>query len=179
MYRLFVALSLPEIVCDSLSQLQSGLIGARWTPDESMHLTLAFIGEVDRHGLSEIVSALQSISASGFDLRLSGCDFFGDRKPRTLWVGAAANPALTHLQTKVETALRRVGLNLDRRKFTPHVTIAYLKGVSQGEAASFCAMHGLYNAGPFPVDGFHLYESRLGSEGAHYEILETYSLSST
>ncbi|MCA8888356.1 MAG: RNA 2',3'-cyclic phosphodiesterase [Parvularculaceae bacterium] len=179
MYRLFVALSLPEIVCDSLTQLQSGLLGARWTPDENMHLTLAFIGETDRHGLSEIDSALQSISARGFDLRLSGCDFFGDRKPRALWVGAAANPALSHVHAKVETALRRVGLDLERRKFTPHVTIAYLKGVSQNEAASFCAMHGLFTVGPFPVDAFHLYESRLGSEGAHYEILETYSLSST
>jgi 2'-5' RNA ligase len=178
MYRLFVALSLPEVVRDSLTQLQSGLIGARWTSEETMHLTLAFIGEADRHGLNEVDTALRSLSAPGFELRLAGCDFFGDRKPRALFVGADGNPALTHLQSKVETSLRRAGRELERRKFRPHVTIAYLKGVTQPEVAAFCAMHGLYAAGPFAIDEFHLYESRLGSEGAHYEILESYSLSS-
>ncbi len=176
MHRLFVAISLPEIVADALTQLQSGIRGARWLPEENFHLTLAFIGEVDRHGLNEIAGALAVIAAPRFEIRLSGCDFFGDKKPRALWVGAAANPALSHLQSKVGVALSRAGFPLEKRKFTPHVTLGYLNGVTQDAAALYCASHGLFSVGPFPVSEFHLYESHLGSEGAHYEIVESYAL---
>jgi len=176
MYRLFVAISLPEVVADALTQLQSGLRGARWLPDDNFHLTLGFIGEVDRHGFNDIAGALGAIAAPRFEMRLSGCGFFGDKKPRALWVGAAANPALAHLQSKVATALSRSGFPLDKRKFSPHVTLAYLHGVTQDAAAQYCASHGLFSVGPFPVTDFHLYESHLGSEGAHYEIVESFEL---
>lgn len=179
MQRLFVALSLPDLAADSLTQLQSGLDGARWTPEENLHLSLQFIGEVDRHGLAEIHSALAGVSAPGFDLRLSGCGFFGDRKPHALWAGVEPAPGLLHLQAKAATALSRAGFSGEKRKFKPHVTLAYLKGVTREAAAGFSAMHGLYSFGPFPVSEFHLYESRLGGEGSHYEILATYPLSSS
>ena len=177
MYRLFVALSLPEVVADALTQLQSGLRGARWLPDGNFHLTLAFIGEVDRHGLSEVASALAGIDAPAFSLRLKGCGFFGDKKPRAIWVGAESNPSLAHLQSKVEIALKRAGFAREKRKFTPHVTLGYLNGAPQDAVAAHCAAHGLFSAGPFPVGAFHLFESHLGSEAAHYDIIESYSLS--
>lgn len=177
MYRLFVALSLPEVVADALTQLQSGLKGARWIPEDKFHLTLQFIGEADRHGLAEIHSALSGLIAPVFEVRLSACGFFGDKKPRALWVGAEPARALLHLQTKASTALGRAGFPGEKRKFTPHVTIAYLAGVSQEAAASFSSMHGLFTCGPFPISAFHLFQSHLGGEGSHYELLETYRLS--
>lgn len=176
MHRLFAAISLPDAVIEQLLDLQTGVRGARWLPEENFHLTLAFIGEVDRHGFQEIASALGAIAAPRFDLRLRGCGFFGDRKPRALWVGAETSPPLAHLQSKVGVALARAGFALDKRKFTPHVTLAYLSGVSPDAAAGFCAVNGLFSAGPFPVDEFHLFESHLGSEAAHYEIVASYGL---
>lgn len=178
MHRLFVAISPPSEVIDALGDLQTGVRGARWLPDENFHLTLAFIGEVDRHGLEEAASTLAGVAAPAFDLKLSGCGYFGDRKPRALWAGAAPTAALSHLQSKVDVALRRAGLFEEKRKFTPHVTLAYLHGVAKDEAELYCAVNGLFAAGPFPVDEFHLYESHLGSEAAHYEVVESYSLSS-
>lgn len=177
MYRLFIALSLPEVVADALTQLQSGLRGARWLPAENFHLTLAFVGEVDRHGLDEVGSSLAGIDAPAFHLRLKGCGFFGDKKPRAIWVGAESNPALAHLQSKIDIALKRAGLVHEKRKFTPHVTLGYLNGAPQDAVAAHCAAHGLFSAGPFPIGEFHLFESHLGSEAAHYEIVESYSLS--
>lgn len=180
MSRLFVALEIPEIVADALSTIQSGVEGARWLPIENFHLTLAFIGEVDRHGYNAAIDALSTIEAPVFDLRLSGIGHFGDRKkPHTLWAGVEASPPLVHLQSKVETALRRAGFTLERRKFKPHVTIAYLKNVSQEAAALFSAQHGLFSCGPFPVNAFHLYTSHLGNEAAFYRIEASYSLSSS
>lgn len=176
MRRLFVALSLPDHVVDALARLQSGMRGARWIPRNNYHMTLAFIGETDRHGLNEIASALAAAGAPAFDLRLRECGFFGDKKPRALWVGAEANPQLAHLQSKVETALKRAGFPLEKRKFIPHVTLAYLHGTTPEAAAEFCAVNGLFSAGPFPVREFHLFESHLGSEAAHYEIVASYDL---
>ncbi len=179
MHRLFVAISLPPDIVDALCDLQTGVRGARWLPDENFHLTLAFIGEVDRHGLREAASALSGVAAPAFQLRLSGCGFFGDRRPRALWAGIAQTPALSHLHAKVDVALRRAGFLDEKRKFTPHVTLAGLSGAVREDVELFCAVNGLFSAGPFDVDEFHLFESHLGSEAAHYEILETYSLSST
>lgn len=179
MPRLFVALSLPEIVADALTQLQSGVDGARWRPEENFHLTLAFIGETDRHGFAQAFDALATIEAPAFALTLNGAGFFGDRKPRALWAGVEPNDALDHLHAKVETSLRRAGFALERRKFKPHVTLAYIKGVPAEVAARYSAAHGLFRCGPFPVDAFHLYSSRLGAGASHYEIEASYGLSSS
>lgn len=179
MHRLFVALEIPEIVADAMSVLQSGVDGARWIDPGNFHLTLAFIGETDRHGFSAAIEALAGIDAPAFELRLSGVGVFGDRKPRTLWTGVDASPPLEHLQAKVETALRRVGFDLEKRKFKPHVTIARLKHTPQDAAELHAARHGLFSCGPFPVEAFHLYSSELGGDGAHYAIEASYALSSS
>lgn len=179
MHRLFVALEIPEIVADALSTIQYGVEGARWRPVDNFHLTLAFIGEVDRHGFSAAIDALSAIDAPAFEMRLSGIGAFGDKKPHALWVGAEASPALSHLQAKAESALRRAGFALEKRKFVPHVTLAYLRGASQDAVMQYCAMHGLFSCGPFPVNEFHLYSSRLGNEASSYEIEASYALSSS
>ncbi|WP_428408311.1 RNA 2',3'-cyclic phosphodiesterase [Hyphococcus sp.] len=179
MHRLFVALSLPEIVADALTTLQYGVEGARWRPEESFHLTLAFIGEADRHGFTAALDALSGIEAPAFEMRLSGVGTFGDKNPHALWAGADATPELLHLQAKVETALRRSGFNLEKRKFKPHVTLAYLKGTPQDAAELYAAQHGLFSCGPFPVEDFHLYSSQLGNENSVYQIEASYALSSS
>ncbi len=176
MHRLFVALSLPEVVADALLPMQGGVDGAAWRPVDNFHLTLQFIGSVDRRALDEVASALGGISAPCFDLTLSGCGFFGGRKPRALWAGAVSSAPLDHLQAKVETALRNIGLKLENRKYIPHITLAYLKGVREDVVATYCARHNLFSCGPFRVGAFHLYESHLGGQGSHYEILESYFL---
>ena len=87
MHRLFVGLSIPEIVADSLSTLQYGVDGARWRPVENFHITLAFIGEIDRHGFTEAAQALSGVSVDAINLTLSGVDFFGGKQPRSLCRG--------------------------------------------------------------------------------------------
>lgn len=179
MTRLFVALDIPEPIRDALASLQNGVEGARWRPVENFHLTLAFIGDTDRHGFRDACDALAEIEAPPFDLHLSGIGFFGERKPRALWASAAPLPELLHLQSKVETALRRRGFDLETRKFTPHVTLAYLKGTRRDDAAAYCAVNGLFSTDAFPVLAFHLYSSQLGGKASHYEIEASYSLSSS
>ena len=177
MTRLFVSISLPEIVCDALLQLQHGLDGAKWRDQEQFHLTLAFIGSVNRHGLEEVVSTLEGIAPKSFDLTLKGAGSFGRSKPRAVWVGCEESQGLIHLQKKVETGLRRREFKIENRRFVPHITLAYLKHVPQTDVEAWCTMHGLFSIGPFSVTEFHLVESLTGGESSHYETLETYPLS--
>ncbi|NOX96156.1 MAG: RNA 2',3'-cyclic phosphodiesterase [Alphaproteobacteria bacterium] len=179
MSRLFVALSMPNHIKDALSALQYGVDGARWRSVENFHLTLAFIGDADRHGLGAAIDALSEIEAPDFNLRLSGVGLFGSRKPRAIWVGITPSTDLMHLQRKVDGALRRKGIELETRKFIPHVTLAYLKGARRDEVANYCVMNELFSTEEFPVRQFHLYSSILGATVSHYEIEASYSLSSS
>ena len=179
MSRLFVAIEIPAHIGDALSVIQYGVEGARWRPVENFHITLAFIGDTDRHGHRDACTALAGIETSVFELSLSGLGLFGERKPRALWAGVSTSPELSHLQSKIEIALRRIGFELENRKYMPHVTLAYLRGTRRDVAESYCAVNGMFAAGPFPVTAFHLYSSTLGGEGSHYEIEASYALSSS
>jgi len=174
--RLFVALALPDSVADGLLPMQSGVPGARWSEREQLHVTLRFIGEVDGRDACAIDDALSAISASRFTLQLKGVGEFGGKHPRALWAGVAPNDALVHLQRKIETALQRIGLEPEQRKFTPHVTLAYLKGAPHERVMDFIVQHALFACAPFEVGEFTLYSSHLSPNGSLYVAERSYEL---
>ncbi|HEY4263999.1 MAG TPA: RNA 2',3'-cyclic phosphodiesterase [Micropepsaceae bacterium] len=176
MIRLFVALELPETVRDRLTALEGGVPGARWAGDEQLHLTLRFIGEVDENVANDIDDALAGIRTPAFALELAGVGEFGGKKPRALWAGVRANDALLHLQRKIETALQRIGLPAEERKFSPHVTLARMHSAPQEKIVQFLTQHALFASGPFPVDRFVLFSSQLGSGGSVYHAERIYKL---
>jgi len=174
--RLFTALALPDTVASSLLMLQSGVPGARWQTREQLHLTLRFIGEADGRDAIAIDDALATISDPVFSIELKGVGSFGGKRPRSLWAGVAANEALLHLQRKIESALQRIGIEADRRKYTPHVSLAKLKGTQHGHVLDFLTDHALYASGPFAVNGFILYSSLLTPNGSIYRAEKAYQL---
>ncbi len=179
MIRLFVALDLPGGLRSRLAILAGGLPGARWVPAENYHLTLRFIGEVPGHRADEIDGALAAIRCREFALALSGMGTFekGGR-PTALWVGAARNPALDHLQTKIETALQRIGLPAERRRFAPHVSLARVDGVPAAKLAHYLQANNLFRA-ELPIGHFTLFSSRIGKEQAVYTPEVDYALAPT
>ena len=165
--RLFVALDLPEAAKEELTALQGGLPDARWTPPEQLHLTLCFIGETDGTLFLDIRDALAEIAAPAFDLRLKGLGFFPPRQtPRVLWAGVVDNPQLIRLQKQVATCLRHAGADLERRRFSPHITLARLGEGAQTRLQRYLGAHALFSGSPFAVDHFTLYSSILGRNGA-------------
>jgi RNA 2',3'-cyclic 3'-phosphodiesterase len=176
MIRLFVALEIPEAVRAMLTRLQTGVPGARWAAPEQMHLTMRFIGEVNGTMANDIDDALASVRASAFTMELAGVGEFGGKNPRALWAGVRANEALLHLQRKIETALQRFGLEPERRKFTPHVTLARLKATSRGHVMDFLTDHALFASASFEMKHFVLFSSKLGSNGSIYRLERTYAL---
>ena len=174
--RLFVALALPDVVAQSLMLIQGGVPGARWQTREQLHLTLRFIGEVHGRDAAMLDDALADIRVPAFDLQLHAVGQFGGKQVHSLWAGVRKNEALEHLQRKVDSAIRRVGQPQDQHKFTPHVTLARLRGAEQGRVREWLTHHALYTSAEFPVEAFVLYSSKLTSDGSIYRVEQDYSL---
>ena len=175
--RLFVGIELPWEVRDRLDRLDGNIPGARWLPMENLHLTLRFVGEAGKHQAEEIDLALAGLRARSLTLSLAGVGTFakGGRET-TLWVGVERNLQLEHLQTKIETALQRIGLEPERRRFTPHVTLARLDNPPPDKLAGFVQAHNLFRAGPIEIGHFTLFSSLLGKEAAVYTAEVEYPL---
>ncbi len=167
--RLFVALDLPHALRQSLADLAVGLAGARWLPPENYHITLRFVGEVPAHKAEEIDLALATLRGRAFSLSLAGVGTLekGGRVT-ALRAGVERNPALEHLQNKIETALQRAGLPTERRRFAPHVTLARLDNAAEGKRAAWIQAHNLFRSQPVTVGHFTLFSSRLGKEQSVY-----------
>ncbi len=175
--RLFVALDLPETIRHELSTIAHGIPGARWVPEENYHLTLRFIGACENWQAHDVDEALAGIRARPFELSLGGLGTF-ERQGRVqaLWVGAQRSEALSLLQSKIENALRRVGLESERRRFAPHVTLARTDGADPAKIAAFMQRHNLFRAAPVRIDRFTLFSSHLGRECASYTPEVEYDL---
>ena len=179
MVRLFVALALPDTIRDQLTGICAGLPGARWVPPENLHLTLRFIGELDRGDIPDIDDALSRISADAFEIRLDTIGFFGrGRAIRALWIKTARSPELAVLQAGVESAMVRAGCAPEARKFVPHVTLARFRRARSDLVERFVADHSMFKLDPFPVQALTLYSSFLSHAGAIYAPEAEYPLGS-
>lgn len=175
MHRLFVAIRPPAGVRDALLDLMGGISGARWQSDDQLHLTLRFIGEIDRHAAEDVHAVLGSIHSSRFDLAVCGLGAFDRRGvPEVVWAGVAPAEPIHALHKKVDQAIARVGIEPDRRAFHPHITLARL-GRGAGPVHDFLARP-VANVPAFTADSFVLVESRLTPDGALYTELAHYPL---
>ena len=158
--RLFVALDLPHSLRERLSWMAGGLPGARWVAPENYHVTLRFIGELPGYRAEEVDQALAALRAPGFTLQLAGIGTFekGGRV-NSLWAG-----------------VQRAGLERERRRFLPHVTLARMDGVPEAKIAGWVAGHNLFRSQPVLVEHFTLFSSRLGKEQAVYTPEVEYEL---
>jgi 2'-5' RNA ligase len=177
MIRLFVALDLPPELKTQLALLAGGIPGAKWVPAENYHLTLRFIGEVQNWRAQEVDEALAQIRARPFELALKGAGMFekGGRV-QSLWIGTERNDGLSFLQCKIETALQRIGLEPERRRFAPHVTLARTDKAAPEKLISWVQAHNLFRATPIMVEHFTLFSSQLGKQASVYTPEVEYDL---
>lgn len=176
MHRLFVAIRPPAAIRQLLLAVMGGVSGARWQSDDQLHLTLRFIGEVDRHLAGDIHAALGGVHYPRFELSLSGLGAFDGRGyPDAVWAGVRPHEQVKALHRKVDAALLRVGVPPDERAFLPHITIARLNR-SAGPIGNLMEEAGGLASPAFSVDGFALFESDLTNEAAVYSVVERYPL---
>jgi RNA 2',3'-cyclic 3'-phosphodiesterase len=176
--RAFVAIDLADEIRSALAHDQARLRaacahnrGIRWTRPEGLHLTLKFLGEVEKAQATSVIAALRGLGEfDPFKVEVKGFGFFPDpRRPRVFWVGLQAPAALSQLAANVEAALEPLSFAREHRPFKPHLTLARFEpphspsgltaAIDGSTAPSF---------GCFEVSEFFLFESRLRPGGAEY-----------
>ncbi len=179
--RVFLAIDLPDGTLAELERLQAHLTVGRPMPSENLHLTLSFLGEQSEAACEDAHEALCDVHAMPFDVRLSGLGSFGKNSPQVIYADVERSEDLFELERKITRKLRNAGVQFQKRRFRPHVTIARLSktlsfdGLAQVQ--SFLASQVNFQAAPFQVREFHFYCSTLTPDQARHEILATYDLS--
>jgi 2'-5' RNA ligase len=176
MPRLFTGLEMPADAVAALSGLRGGLPGARWIDPENYHLTLRFVGDVDNRTAHAVAEMLDRIRRPAFSITLDGIGVFGGRKPHSVFASLAPSPPLAALQAEQERLMQMIGLPPDPRKFSPHVTVARLRGVSPSAVAAYMESRGGFLWGPIAISRFVLFSSRSGQGGGPYVVEEDYPL---
>jgi 2'-5' RNA ligase len=176
MHRLFVALRPPPAMRADLLARMGGVPGARWQDDAQLHLTLRFIGEVERPQADDIAAALGTVTRPRPTIALSGVGTFDHKgRPHTLWAGIAPDEPLHALHGRINRALAGVGVAAEERAFKPHITLARLDR-SAAPVDPFLVREAGLTSPPITLDAFLLFESSLGREGAVYNAVARYPL---
>jgi 2'-5' RNA ligase len=152
----------------------------RWVPTEQWHLTLTFCGEVNPPVVPELQERLRRAAGrtDPFTVQLAGAGTFPRRaeQARVLWIGVAGDvPALSRLAERCAAAARRCGIEVDDRRYRPHLTLARGR---DGGADARARLEALapYDGRPWRVDRLQLVRSRLGPQVRH-ETLDEFALS--
>ena len=176
MHRLFVAIRPPEPIRDLLIDAMDDNADFRWQDEEQLHLTLRFVGEIERPSRtisptpsrgsartpSSFTSPASAVSSSAIQARYGRVS--SPRRP------------LAALAAKVERVCQSVGLEPERRAFHPHITLARWKGRRTREVRTISNGRRGLSSEPFAIEAFILFESRLSRHGAHYEEVASYRL---
>jgi 2'-5' RNA ligase len=176
MHRLFVAIRPPEEVRDRLVDAMDDSPALGWVGDDNLHLTLRFIGEVERPFATDIADSLGSVRCPAFSLRVAGVGKFERRNGGALWAAIEPRAPVAELAARVERACVRAGVEPERRAFHPHITLARWKRRDSEAVDGFLRRNAGLSGAPFEVAGFTLFESHLSRHGAHYEEIAEFPL---
>ena len=138
-------------------------------------MTLAFLGEVEAEKLDRLGRKLeQSISdqAAGVLRFCEVSPFPFNSRPRVIAALAEPSNWLKTLQSQCVQVARKSGIALERRRFTPHVTLARLNGSKKQTSG----LPPLFMEKEIPVEHVVLFESLLHPKGAEYQVLEAFYL---
>lgn len=178
--RAFVAIHLPESVLHAIGKAQDRLrrcgFDIRWVRKEGIHLTLKFLGDIERDTVNRVRAAMEESAkgCSAFNLQGQGLGVFPNaRRPRVVWVGIAGEvAALFALQGRLESELEAIGFARDKRRFRGHLTLGRVKGrLDTHRFMKAMEELGPFETGSFCVESVALFQSTLRPQGAVYSKL--------
>jgi 2'-5' RNA ligase len=180
--RLFVGLDLPPDVVRNLERLLEELrptARVQWSPPANLHITTKFIGQWPEERLPEVKTALEGLpSRPGIPIGIRGVGFFpNERAPRVFWCGIEAT-GLDALAADTDRATAALGIETEKRAFSPHLTLARIKEPLDLRPLrqKIAGMPSL-DFGSFTATSFFLYLSKPGPKGSVYTRLAEFPLS--
>jgi 2'-5' RNA ligase len=174
--RLFAAVPISEPARGEIAGLLARLREPGWplrvVHDHGVHLTMKFFGEVPPGRLEVIEEAVRAAvpGTGSLWLKLAEIGAFPNfRRPKVVWVGLEAPPALELLQDRLERRAEAIGFAPEGTPFRPHVTLARVREGQRLPPDALESLAGVYQPVPFLASELVLYESVLGREGPRYE----------
>lgn len=176
MIRSFIAVEIPNAVRNEVAKIIDNFSQAnypvRWVNKENLHLTLIFLGEIQKDFLDKVNKALGEATKNcrPFEMNLNGIGAFpSQRTPRIIWIGVKQGQnEIIELQANVERPLVKIGYKPEAKKFHPHLTIGRVKGFLKDASQIFETN---YSSPPFLIKSIVLFKSTLRPEGPIYEKL--------
>ena len=181
--RLFVAIDLPEEILGRLERLVEKLkptARLAWSRVENFHITTKFIGEWPAERLDEMRRTLDALTARApIPIAVRGLGFFPDRRQaRIFWAGIEAPPELAALAEETDAAVGALGVEREKRKFSPHLTLARNRNAAPvGRLLEAIDHLGAPEFGSFTADRLYLYQSELRPGGSVYTRLSEHKFS--
>ncbi len=182
--RAFIAVPLPEVLQQSLAELQNQLQATlpelKPAAARNLHLTLHFLGELTQEQLAETARLMVSIGQKkkDFNVFLKGLGFFPRRsRPRVLWLGLEPPDQLLALFEDLADGLLQLGLLDQKRPYQPHLTLGRFK-VPPAKLDALCPFLS-QEFGTLRVERLVLYSSRLTATGAIHNPLQEVTLKKT
>ena len=196
--RLFIALEIDEAIRERIAGFMEGVRNfapdARWVKEESLHVTLKFIGEQPEEKVEPIKTALTTVVAGRSEIQFRGYGFFPTPKSaRVFWVGMECGPALGALADAIEEKMSALDIPREPREFSPHLTLARGGGgsgsprrqrndapnrVFQHLQAKLAKLPSVPEFGTMIPHEFFLYQSQLSPKGSRYTKLARFPLRS-
>ena len=176
MPRLFFGLEIPDSIKTSLLKVKTDINGARWQSKAQLHLTLAFLGEVEEEQITLARDNARKVTHPPFELEAAGLGCFGKQEsPKILWAGVPHEDELRELQHTLAQGLISEGFTLQNPSFKPHITLSRFRA-GASSVAELIERYRSTRFGSWPVQGFALFESTPGQSGSVYTVLERYPL---
>ncbi len=177
--RAFFGLPVPEAQREELGRYLAACASIapafRWVVPANLHLSVRFIGTVERERVDGIADRLAGAELRGFELELGDLGTFKrGRLVRVVWLGlrSGAEPAIA-LAARVEAECAGAGLESEARAFQPHLTLARARA-RDGDVLPPLAQ--APRVEPWHARELVLYQSRLARAGAVYEPLRVLRL---
>jgi 2'-5' RNA ligase len=187
--RIFIAISLPEEIHDSLStignQLKKDLGGGvvHWVKPANIHLTLKFLGEIPAGDVTQLKTGLEVPVAqhATFPLTVKKIGVFPNvRKPRVIWAGLKDSKALIALYNTVENGMRELGYDSEERPYSAHLTLGRISQMASMQQTTHCGEiisgYTIGELGSFIVKSVDIFRSELNAGGSIYTRLHALSL---
>jgi 2'-5' RNA ligase len=182
--RLFASLPFPPQAQEQIAHYSRALVPAfsrahpSWVPQENLHLTLHFFGELEIKAATTLQVLLEESARPCPPLQLTTGKLSvlpSPRAPRVLYISTEIQPTepLAELVDRLRDVASRIGAEIDSRPWKAHLTLARLKTPLIPELSSLPAPPAL----AFTIDSFALMQSKLGRSGAIYSCLSLYTLS--
>lgn len=182
--RVFIAINLPQEIKQELLEIQKRFptLPCRWIKSESLHLTLAFLGNLNDEEILKVIEAVKETAdqRQSFSFFLNKICYGPGKKmpPRLVWIEGQKSKELAEIKNKLDNLLtENINYKPDKRDFLPHITLARVKTFNWRRLGPEQRLEvDLTVDLEIPVNSIQVMESQLKRTGAEYKIIQSIGL---